>query len=64
MNCFVIGNGGWGTALGMVLAGNGHDVTIWGPFEEEINAIRETGENTVYHHEETFVRTELHRDGG
>ena len=48
MNCFVIGNGGWGTALGMVLAGNGHDVTIWGPFEEEIDAIREAGENTVY----------------
>ncbi|MBC8206700.1 MAG: NAD(P)-dependent glycerol-3-phosphate dehydrogenase [Kiritimatiellales bacterium] len=48
MNCFVIGNGGWGTALGMVLAGNGHKVTIWGPFAEEINTIREAGENTVY----------------
>lgn len=48
MNCFVIGNGGWGTALGMTLAGNGHDVTIWGPFEEEIQAIRAAGENTVY----------------
>ena len=48
MNCFVIGNGGWGTALGMTLAGNGHDVTLWGPFEEEIAAIRAAGENTVY----------------
>jgi glycerol-3-phosphate dehydrogenase (NAD(P)+) len=48
MNCFVIGNGGWGTALGMVLAGNGHQVTIWGPFEEEIETIRTAGENTVY----------------
>jgi len=48
MNCFVIGNGGWGTALGMILAGNGNPVTIWGPFEEEINAIRSAGENTVY----------------
>ena len=48
MNCFVIGNGGWGTALGMVLAGNGHEVTLWGPFEEEIQAIRAAGENTVY----------------
>ena len=46
MNCFVIGNGGWGTALGMVLAGNGHNVTIWGPFEEEIETIRSAGENT------------------
>lgn len=48
MNCFVIGNGGWGTALGMVLAGNGHDVSVWGPFEEEVEAIRTAGENTVY----------------
>lgn len=48
MNCFVIGNGGWGTALGMILAGNGNSVTIWGPFEEEINAIRGAGENPVY----------------
>ena len=48
MNCFVIGNGGWGTALGMVLAGNGHSVTIWGPFEKEVETIRQTGENSVY----------------
>lgn len=48
MNCFVIGNGGWGTALGMVLAENGHDVTIWGPFEEEVETIRTAGENSVY----------------
>ncbi len=48
MNCFVIGNGGWGTALGMVLAGNGHNVTLWGPFTEEIDAIRTAGQNTVY----------------
>lgn len=48
MNCFVIGNGGWGTALGIVLAGNGHHVTIWGPFAEEIESIRAAGKNTVY----------------
>lgn len=48
MNCFVIGNGGWGTALGMTLAGNGNNVTIWGPFEEEIQSVRSSGENTVY----------------
>ena len=48
MNCFVIGNGGWGTALGMVLSGNGHQVTLWGPFAEEIEAIRTAGENNVY----------------
>ena len=37
MKAFVIGNGGWGTALGMVLAGNGNEVTVWGPFEEELS---------------------------
>ena len=48
MKCFVIGSGGWGTALGMVLAENGHEVTLWGPFEEEIAAIRASGANAVY----------------
>lgn len=48
MNCFVIGNGGWGTALGITLAENGHNVTLWGPFEDEISEIRSAGENTVY----------------
>ncbi len=48
MNVFVIGNGGWGTALGMVLAGNGNEVTVWGPFDEELQGIRESGENTAY----------------
>ncbi len=48
MKCFVIGNGGWGTALGIILDGNGHDVTIWGPFEDEIEAIGNAAENAVY----------------
>ncbi|MEI8206698.1 MAG: NAD(P)H-dependent glycerol-3-phosphate dehydrogenase [Kiritimatiellales bacterium] len=48
MKAFVIGNGGWGTALGMILDGNGHDVTVWGPFEEEIEAISNAAENTIY----------------
>ena len=48
MNAFVIGNGGWGTALAMTLAANGNNVTVWGPFEEEIKTIRSAGENSVY----------------
>ena len=48
MKVFVIGNGGWGTALGMVLAKNGNQVTVWGPFEDELTSIRETGENSAY----------------
>ncbi len=48
MKVFIIGNGGWGTALGIVLAGNGNEVTVWGPFEEELSPVRETGENSAY----------------
>lgn len=44
----VIGDGGWGTALGIVLQRNGHDVRIWGPFPDVVAAIRERGENVDY----------------
>jgi glycerol-3-phosphate dehydrogenase (NAD(P)+) len=44
----VIGDGGWGTALALVLYGNGHDVTVWGPFEDEINRIAATRDNATY----------------
>ena len=47
-NVTVIGNGGWGTALAMVLRGAGHHVSVWGPFEEEITAIKAAGCNEVY----------------
>jgi len=29
MRAVVLGSGGWGTALALVLCGNGHDVTLW-----------------------------------
>lgn len=48
MNVSVIGDGGWGTALAMVLRRNGHQVTVWGPFAEYIERVRQTGENTKF----------------
>ena len=48
MKATVIGDGGWGTALAMVLERNGHSVTVWGPFEDNLEAIRNTGENQTY----------------
>lgn len=33
-NITVIGDGGWGTALAIVLNNNGHEVTLWGAFKE------------------------------
>lgn len=41
----VIGDGGWGTALAMVLNSNGHDVTVWSPFQDQIDTILEQNEN-------------------
>lgn len=44
----VIGDGGWGTALAMVLQRNGHDVCVWGPFAEYIDEVRTCGENRKF----------------
>ena len=33
----VIGNGGWGTALSLLLLQNGHSVTLWGHSQEELD---------------------------
>jgi len=44
----IIGDGGWGTALAMVLARNGRPVTVWGPFEEVTADIRDRHENATY----------------
>jgi len=48
MKTTVIGDGGWGTALAMVLERNGHNVTVWGPFSEYLKEIKASGENKTY----------------
>ena len=45
MKICVLGDGGWGTALAMVLDRNGHEVSVWGPFSEQVKSIIEAGEN-------------------
>lgn len=47
-NITIIGDGGWGTALGLTLLRKGHSVRIWGPFPDYINRVRAGGENTDY----------------
>lgn len=47
MKVTVLGSGGWGTALAMVLADNGHDVTLWSYLEEESRTLQETRENPL-----------------
>ncbi len=48
MKIAVIGAGGWGTALAMLLHGNGHQVTLWGRLEEEVAPILATRENKLF----------------
>ena len=40
MKITVLGSGAWGSALAMVLVGNGHDVTLWSHREEMTQALR------------------------
>jgi len=48
MNITIIGDGGWGTAIGLLLNGYGHAVTLWGPFPDYLDEMRATRENTRY----------------
>ncbi len=48
MKCLVIGDGGWGSALAVLLDRNGHDVCVWGPFADIINEIGKTKENRKF----------------
>ena len=38
----IIGTGTWGTALGMLLVDNGHQVTLWSAFPEELEGMEKT----------------------
>jgi glycerol-3-phosphate dehydrogenase (NAD(P)+) len=48
MNITVIGTGGWGTALAVLLHGNGHRVTLWGRLEQEVLPIQTDRENKMF----------------
>ena len=47
MKITVVGSGGWGTALAMLLAENGHTVTLWSYLEEESRRLQQTRENPL-----------------
>ncbi|MFK3936265.1 NAD(P)H-dependent glycerol-3-phosphate dehydrogenase [Alkalihalobacillus sp. NPDC078783] len=44
----VVGSGSWGTALGMVLADNGHDVRMWARRAEQIEEMNTKKTNEKY----------------
>lgn len=39
-NIFILGSGGFGTALAVMSRRCGHTVTLWSPFEKEVEAVR------------------------
>ena len=45
MKAAVVGSGSWGTALALVLCGNGHDVTLWSRTPAGAEEMRKTREN-------------------
>lgn len=45
MKVAVLSDGAWGAALAMVLDANGHQVTIWGPFPEYLDEMRQSRTN-------------------
>lgn len=53
----VLGAGSWGTALAMVLVENGHDVTIWGNKQSQIDEINEQHTNAHYLKEITLPKS-------
>ncbi len=48
MNVAVIGAGSWGTALGNLLAGRGHNVRIWAREPEVVASINDEHENIMF----------------
>ena len=48
MKITVIGDGGWGTANALLLAGYGHEVTLWGAFPDHVEEMRRTRRNDSF----------------
>ena len=43
----ILGSGGFGIGLAVMFDRNGHDVTVWSAFENEIEEIRRDGEHKL-----------------
>ena len=48
MNIFVVGAGGWGTALSCLLIRNGHQVSLWAWQEQQVRRMQAAGENEEF----------------
>src|SRR6476646_5891811 len=48
MKVSILGAGAWGTALGVVLSGNGHEVCLWAHRAEHLREVQQTRRNEAY----------------
>jgi len=48
LNLTILGDGGWGTTLGLLLSGKGFNVTIWGAFAENIESMNKSRMNRKF----------------
>lgn len=48
MKIAMLSDGGWSTALSLLLHENGHEVVLWGPFPEYLENMRQTRSNPRY----------------
>jgi glycerol-3-phosphate dehydrogenase (NAD(P)+) len=48
MKISVLSDGGWGTALALLLTANGHQVSLWGPFPDYVAEMRRCRENSRF----------------
>ena len=48
MKIGIIGDGGWGTANALLLKRNGHDVVLWGAFEDYVEEMKATRVNRKF----------------
>ncbi len=48
MKIAVLSDGGWGTALALVLCRNGHDVVLWGPFPDYVAEMEQRRKNVRF----------------